>query len=75
MDQQAVHILLESCGNDFFGCMQNHLYTAIPVIIKNILIVKDIDLALLSAKFDESIAHVEQSMRKEIDKDTLGADE
>ncbi|KAJ6642876.1 hypothetical protein Bhyg_07832, partial [Pseudolycoriella hygida] len=58
--------LLSSFGENFFSELEKSLKTKIPSLIKNILVLMDIDRSVILSEFDnDSITHIEQYMKFE----------
>lgn len=62
--EEAAASLLESSGNNFFEQLEEHLQTKIPISIKNILLVNDIDRALLLASFNKEFYHTPRAIHE-----------
>ncbi|KAJ6642838.1 hypothetical protein Bhyg_07792 [Pseudolycoriella hygida] len=69
--------LLSSFGENFFSELEKSLKTKIPSLIKNILVLMDIDRSVILSEFDnDSITHIEQYMKFEFkENDKIKADD
>jgi hypothetical protein len=66
MDNAQEKTLLNSFGDEFFTILEKDLQIKIPLILRNILYINDIDCAqVLSRVDDEAVHRIEDFMKKE----------